>query len=253
MFIRHLARASAVTLVLVVLTGCVTVPDSRPFNAERHQHVETIRLLPVPEEEPTVHIVNNPGYSFGLVGLLIAEGTMSSRRSWFQEQVDQADLDHEAYFVTHLGEALNERGYSLVVPEPIVEPESDKASRNSWGIRKQYDGVTLEEGHAILDMAILFSGFAAPGAGQGSAYRPTVVVSARLLDETADQELFFDFVVYNDVFPVYSDGVVIFPNPEHAYDDFDALKAADSVTVDGYKLALREVARGLAAQFPPRT
>lgn len=253
MFMRYLARAGAVAAVSLVLTGCVTVPDSRPFNADRYQDIETIRLLPVPDNEPTVHIVNNPGYSFGLVGALIAEGTMSSRRSWFRDQVAEADLDHQALFVTAFEEAMRERGYRVVVPEPIVETESDKPPRNSWGTRKQYDSLTLDRSQAMLDMAMLFSGYAAPGAGSGSAYRPTVVVSARLLDEAGEEELFFDFVVYNDVFPVYSDGIVVFPDPDHAYDDFEALKAADSVTVDGYELALRAVARELAAQFPPRT
>ncbi len=253
MGLHTVVRACAAFVLIGLFTGCATAPDSRPFNAELHQDVTNVEILPMRESEPTVHIVNNPGHSFGLVGLLIAEGHMAPRRNWFREQVSEAEFDHMEFFVDALGDFMEERGYNLMVPESIVEPSSNRPARSMWGPRKSYKHAPMDDSHALLDINILFAGYASSGSGDGSPYRPTVVVSAKMVDPLGEEELFFDRLIYNNVFPGHSKSIVIFDSTEHAYANFEELQEADSATLEGFKFALESVARELAEQFAPRS
>lgn len=253
MGLHTFVRACAAFALICLFTGCATAPDSLPFNAELHQEVTNVEVLPLKESEPTVHIVNNPGHSFGLIGLLIAEGHMAPRRNWFREQVSAAEFDHMEFFVDALSGFMEERGYTLMVPESIVEPSSNRPARSMWGPRKSYNQASMDESDAQLDINILFAGYASSGSGDGSPYRPTVVVSAKMVDPLGQQELFFDRLIYNNVFPGHDKSIVIFDSTEHAYANFDELQEAGPVTLEGFKFALESVARELAEQFAPRS
>ncbi|MBB5016025.1 hypothetical protein [Rehaibacterium terrae] len=245
--ILHRAALAAFLLVSVAsLTGCVTMPESRAFNAAANPEIKRIAVLPMRESEIDLLIVNNPGYSFGLVGAAIAEANRVPKRNWLREQVTARNFDHIEVFQQAFTEAMARRGFELVWPGQVVE-NGAKAKRSATGLRKAY--TPIDDADAQLDLNFGFVGYAAAGSSDGAPYRPTAIVFAQLVTKDGKQVLFSDHVVYNNVFPGNSAGIVLNPDPTHRYPDFDDMKAAGPMTVDGLRLAFETVAETLAKQF----
>ena len=112
------ARVGTLLLLCLAffLSGCVSTPKSRPFNAAAHAELQQIEVLPMRQSELNVFIVNNPGYSFGLIGALVAESHLSSRRSWLKEQLEATQFDHVETFRAAFTEAMVAEGYALHWP-----------------------------------------------------------------------------------------------------------------------------------------
>lgn len=239
-------------LSLLFLVGCASNPRSRPFNATANADLTRIEVLPMRKSELDVMIVNNPGHSFGLIGVLIAESHLAPRRSWLKSQVEGAGFDHIESFRGALTEALAVQGYTLEWPNGVVEPDKSKVARTAHGTRKAYPSPRLAETQALLDINFGFVGFASAGSRDSAPYRPTVVVSARLMDAGGRNELFHDVVVHNDVFPGAAGFIQVQPDPAHAYADFDALKEAGPDAIEALDLAFRNVAQRVADQLRRR-
>lgn len=239
-----------VTIVLLLslafLGGCVSTPKSRPFNAAAHADLKQVEVLPMRQTELNVFIANNPGYSFGLIGALVAESHLSTRRSWLSEQVNAKQFDHVETFRAAFTEAMEREGYALSWPNGSVEAPKPKIARNMWGIRKNYPAPSQPTAQALLDVNFGFVGLASAGSSDGAPYRPTVILTARLMDARGKTELFQEVITHNNVFPNTGNTVQISPDPAHAYPDFDALKAAGTAPVDGLEQAFRRVAERLA-------
>jgi hypothetical protein len=240
-------RVTALLLLsLTLLGGCVSTPKSRPFNATAHAELQHVEVLPMRPTELDILIVNNPGHSFGLIGALIAESHLAPRRSWLKEQVEAKQFDHVETFRNAFAEAMAREGYTLSWPNGSVEADKPKVARNLWGIRKNYPAPSEPAAQALLDVNFGFVGLASAGSTDGAPYRPTVVLTARLMDASGTTELFQEVITHNNVFPNADNTVQISPDPAHAYPDFDALKAAGTVPVDGLEQAFRRVAERLA-------
>jgi hypothetical protein len=193
-----------------------------------------------------VFIVNNPGHSFGLIGALVAESHMAPRRAWLKEQVEATQFNHVETFRAAFTEAMVREGYVLNWPNEVVEASKPKIARNMWGIRKSYPAPSEPGTQALLDVNFGFVGLASAGSGDGAPYRPTVVLTARLMDASGKTELFQEVITHNNVFPNTGGFVQLSPDPAHAYPDFDALKAAGTAPVEGLEQAFRRVAERLA-------
>jgi len=239
-------------LSLALVTGCASTPKSRPFNAAANAELKHIESLPMRKSELDVLIVNNPGYSFGLIGVLVAESHLAPRRAWLKGQVEATGFDHVETFRVALTEAMARHGYSLSWPQGAVESPRPKVARSMWGVRKSYPDPSDAQAQALLDVNFGFVGFASAGSGDGSPYRPTVVLTARLMDANGKSELFQEVIAHNAVFPGLKDQIVINPDPEHAYPDFDALKQAGPDAIDGLRAAFELVAARLAEQLRRR-
>ncbi|MCG6118673.1 MAG: hypothetical protein MEQ07_10860 [Aquimonas sp.] len=233
-------------LSLIMLSGCVSMPTSRPFNAAAHADLQQIEVLPMRETALDVLIVNNPGHSFGLIGVLIAESHLQTRRTWLKEQVAAKQFDHVETFRSAFAEAMEREGYTVSWPNGSVEAAKPKISRKMWGTRKSYPAPTEPAAQALLDVNFGFVGLASAGSGDGAPYRPTVILTARLMDASGKTELFQEVITHNNVFPNTGSTVQISPDPAHAYPDFDALKAAGTAPVEGLEQAFRRVAERLA-------
>ena len=239
-FFRALGGAG---LCALVLSGCVTMPEQQAYNREVHP-IKTVAVLETTPVKTSVFMLNHPGVSFGLIGGLVAAADQSSKESKFHATLEQAGFEPLPYFRERLSLHMAERGYVLVWPESQVEKK--KSNRGSFGLRKAYG--TNSTGDAQLDINFGFVGYAAAGAGDGSPYRPTVTMAARLISPDGKQNYYTDYYAYNNVFNL-TKAVVIDGGAEHVYPGFDELHASGVESVEGLKEAIDAVAAKIAQQI----
>lgn len=101
---------------------------------------------------------------------------------------------------------------------------------------------------AQLDIGINFVGYAAAGSGKGQPYRPTMLVSVRLLDASGKQVLYQDQILHHNVLN-NTTAVVIEPDTRYSYPNFKDMKRADAAAIEGLRDAVNKVAIALAQQL----
>jgi hypothetical protein len=246
--VRRGVAALSLFLAASLLSGCVTTPDQQAFNREAAPSLETIQVLPMRESEIDLFILNNPGYQFGLVGVAIAEANRIPKRNAMREAAQAQDFDHVAVFRERLTRAFAERGYTLRWPDPVMEGDGGpKARRTAYGLHKAYAPAAAGV-DAQLDVSFGYVGFAAAGTGKGAPYRPTAVISARLVDPAGREVWFSDFIVYNNVFNQQK-AITLDPSDRYVYPDYDDLEAAWPEAIQGLREAVETVADELARQL----
>jgi hypothetical protein len=105
-------------LFALTLTACVSMPKQQAYNRASNAHIKTIEVLPMRHSEIDLFILNNPGYSFGLVGTAIAEANRIPKRNALREQARAHALDHVAALREQLDRAFATHGYELRWPDP---------------------------------------------------------------------------------------------------------------------------------------
>lgn len=244
-FFGRLVRIALLTATLW-LSACASLPEQQAFNREAVP-VERIVVLTMREFEVDLFILNNPGYSFGLIGAAVAESNRVPKRNKLRGFVAEVGFDPTETFRSTLVRELEARGYQVRWQEPIMESgKSPKQSRETYGGRKKH--VAVSDADAQLDVNLGFYGYAAAGSSDAAPYRPTGVVSARLIDAQGKQRLFSDLIVYNNVFN-FKKAVSINPDERFVYPDFDDLEAAGTTSVEGLKVAIEVLATELAARL----
>ena len=238
-----LRGASLAALMLVALTGCVSMPKQQAYNREAHAAIKTIAVLETHNTRPTVFMLNHPGMSFGLIGGLIAAGDQASKEKKLNATFAAEGFQPLDYFRERLTTHMSERGYTLVWPATQVE--SAKVSRGTFGLRKAY---LPKQADAQMDINFGFLGYAAAGATDNSPFRPTATMAVRLVSPDGKQNYFTDYFAYNNVFNL-ADAVAINAEATHSYPDFDDLAAAGPRSVDGMKLAIDAIAGEIARQL----
>ncbi len=226
----------------------MTAPKHLSYNKDANSSVKRVAVLSMRHSDIDLLIVNNPGYSFGLIGLAVAEANRAPKRHWLQDEVAKDHFDYVAEFKTELTQAMAARGYELRWADPAQMADGAKdIARENFGLRKTYSPVA--DADAILDVDFGFVGYAAAGSSDNAPYRPTVVVSARLLGADGKHVLFEDFIVYNSVFPILKEPITIEPDGHYVYPEFNALQSAGPQAVQGLQIAFRSTADELAKQF----
>jgi hypothetical protein len=237
-------------LLLIILTlmlgACASAPKPQAFNRAAHPDIRDIAVVPMPAIEVDVTMMNHPGMNFGLVGGLIALGDLAAKRSDVQEITEAAGFDPMQLFRDELDATLRERGYTTTwaVNWREERPGTKAAARAALG-RSVAANPTSQ---AHLQVAINFVGYAAAGAGDAQPYRPTVMISAELLDAGGDVVLFRDQILYHNVIGSQT-AIVLEPSPDYVYPDFGALQKDGPRIVDGLREAVRDSARKLGAQL----
>ncbi len=183
-----------------------------------------------------------------MIGIAIAEANRSPKSKWLKSQVATAGLDPVEVFKSAFDVAMRENGYALVWSEPVMEGDNASTRRDIAGLRKAYIASSHD---AQLDVNFGFIGYAAAGSGDGAPYRPTAVLSVRLLSADGRDVLFEDQIIYNSVFPGRPKAITLNPDPRYRYPDFDDLKAAGPTAVEGLPPAFTAVALELARQLKP--
>jgi hypothetical protein len=238
----------AVVCLFLSLAGCVTAPKHLGYNKESNAPVKHVVVLSMRHSEINLMIVNNPGFSFGLIGLAVAEANMAPKRHWLQDEVVKDHFDYIGEFKDELTKAMADRGYELLWSDPVQIADGAKdVPRENYGLRKTYQPVTNAD--AILDINFGFVGYAAAGSSDKAPYRPTVVISARLVGADGKKVLFEDFIVYNSVFPFLKDPITVEPDEHYVYPEFNALQASGPEAVKGLQSAFHATADELAKQF----
>ncbi len=245
---KQFARWVAVIVLCMLTAACASGPKRQAFNAQASGAPRTVQVLPMRYSQIDLLIVNNPGYSFGLIGVAIAEGNRKPKAKWLRSQVRERDFDHLQVFRDALDQALGERGYAVRFSDPMAEAKDATTKRTPWGFRKRYEPASAPV-DALLDVNFGFIGYAAAGSGDGSPYRPTVLLTARLLSADGKRVLFEDQIMYNPVFSGIDEAITLNADERYRYPDFDDLEAAGPVVVDGLDLAFRAVAAELARQL----
>ena len=237
-------RVAAALLAAAFLSGCVSMPEQRAFNRASHAGIKTVAVLETHETRTSVFMLNHPGASFGLIGGLIAAGDQASKEKKFREILARAGFEPLPYFKERLALHMSEKGYELMWPASQVE--TSKNDRSSLGLRKAYAG---QDGvDAQLDVNFGFVGYAAAGAGDASPYRPTVTIGARLVSADGQDNLYTDYIAYNNVFNL-AKAVAINADAQYSYPGFDELNDAGPTAVEGLKAAIDSVAAELARQL----
>lgn len=237
-------RALCAGALLLVLSGCASLPPQQSFNKQASQNIKTITVLQMRETEPGVFIMNNPGASFGLIGALISEADLAAKRKKLREALSAAGVDYVAIFKNEFTLAMGRRGYTLVWPDPLVE--TSKAARSNNSIRKSYGAVTAAD--AQLDVNFGFVGYAAAGATKNAPYRPTGTVIAQLVTADGKSKLFTDTIVYHNVFNVQG-AITMAPDEAYSYPNFSDVEKAGPDAAKGIKVAAEALADKLADQL----
>lgn len=246
--IRTGARLARVLLlgVTLLLGACVSVPKPQAFNRSAHPDIRDIAVVSMPEVAVDVNILNHPGMNFGLIGGMIALGDLAAKRSDVQEITDAAGFDPMQLFRDELDAALRERGYA---PVWAVNWREDRPATKAAGRAALSRSLAANPAsHAHLQVTMDFVGYAAAGAGDAQPYRPTVAISAELLDAGGEVVLFRDQILYHNVIGSKT-AIVLEPSPDYVYPDFGALKKDGPRIVEGLRSAVRDSARKLGAQL----
>lgn len=236
----------AAALSVLLLSACASTPQRQAFNRGAEQ-VESVRVLQMRESEIDLMILNNPGYSFGLIGVAIAESNRVPKRNALRTWAQTDGFDHVQAFRVALDAALAERGYAVLWPDPPMEGNgARRAKRDMHGNRKAYG--TTAEADAQLDVNFGLVGYVAAGSGDNAPYRPTAVLSARLVSADGERVLFSDSIVYNNAFG-QQHAITLDPDDRFVYPDFDDLEAEGVGSIEGLRIAIDAVAAELARQL----
>jgi len=244
----RLSLTLAAALLLLALAGCVTAPKHLAFNREAAVGTKRVVVLTMRHADINLFIVNNPALNFGLIGLAIEEANRQPKVRWLKDEVAKSGFDYLVEFRSALTEAMAAKGYELRWSDPVQQPENAKdVARENFGLRKSYVGVADVD--AQLDLNFGFIGYAAAGSSSDAPYRPTVVVSARMVSADGKRVLFEDLIEYNAVFPNQSSPITIEPDDHYRYPEFNALQAAGPEAINGLRVAFGRTATELAKQF----
>jgi hypothetical protein len=231
-------------LIALALGACSTFKP-QAYNRQANESVKRIQVLPMPEANVRLFVFNAVGYNFGLIGMLITEANRDGKEDWLQAQVKSADFNQFSSLKNELDAAMTQRGYQLSWPEPLTRTNK-QAPRDKLGLLKRYGAV--QSADAQLDIGVNFVGYAAAGSGKGQPYRPTVLITMRLLDASGKKVLYQDQFLHHNVFDNKT-AVVLEPNVSYSYPNFSDMKSADAVAVDGLKEAVERTAKAMAEQL----
>lgn len=239
-FLKH----AALVCVALLLNACVSVPQ-KAFN-KGATDIRTIEVLPMAHTEAQVSYPH-PGLNFGLIGGAIAIAELNAKGNKLGAQLTAADFDHYQAFKAAFDAAMTERGYTLNWSDPVSAGPKEKAKRGNWRLRKSMPAT--DRADAVLDVNLVFYGYAASGAGKDSPYRPTISMSAQMFDATGKKKLFSDIVTYHNFSPALDKAISVEPDPAYAYPKFDDVEAAGAKVAEGLDAAIRASARAMAEQL----
>lgn len=226
-------------LVLGSLLGACAAPKYRPYDPAARTKIQTIGLLtPAVSDTVAVRMEVHPGQSFGVVGMLIAEGDMEGKTGQFTRAVKGKGFVCSKTFLAQLGAGLRDGGYD-VKPVEVTRPYHE------YEFLEQYpkaDGSV----DAYLDLYTDMVGYIA--AGGGTPYRPTVYLHVRLVRATDHKVLYQDRITYNP----FGDGdgaITLTAAKGYEYWDFDDLVADPARALEGLQIAMRATGDELARQL----
>ncbi|MGQ0621040.1 MAG: hypothetical protein ACT4QA_14160 [Panacagrimonas sp.] len=231
-------------LLLVVLMcasalAACAAPRHRPYDPAVRTQIRSIGVLtPAVTDKVSVRLMVHPGESFGVVGMLVAEGEMSGKTNEFTRVLGERGFRTKPEFRADLLTSLGAAGYALSAID-VFRPIGQ------YGFLERYpaDDGSVD---AYLDLNSPLIGYTA--AGYDTPYRPTVQLGVRLVRAKDHKVLYQDTISYN----AFGDGdgaITLMATREFEFNAFEDLIAGPVRAVDGLREAMRSIGQELARQL----
>lgn len=227
------AYASFLLICAVLMTGCTTF-ETTPFDAATHANLDSVVVVePATPEALDVTVLAPVGANFGLIGAIATEAGLNAKRKTLAAATTSQNYSYLDQFNTLLDEKLSGAGYN------VNRTDYDRDT-SKLAFLKDYSAIDADG--AILDIYVNFIGYAA--AGSGTEYRPTLMLSARLVDQPGNV-LFADQVFYNPL-GATGDAITLDPDPQYTFAEFDQIGQEPDRAVAGINAAIDSVLTELA-------
>lgn len=226
-------------LMLGTLLGGCAAPKHRPYDPAARTKIHRIGLLtPAVSDEVAVRMKVHPGRSFGVVGMLLAEGDMDDKTGTFTRATQERGFICSQSFRRQLDAGLRMAGYevrAMNVPRPQGQSEF-------------LDQYPVDDGSvdAYLDVYTDLVGYTATSGG--TPYRPTVYLNVRLVRAVDHRVLYQDRISYN----AFGDGggaITLTADQDYEFRDFDQLVAEPARAVEGLQMAMQATGDELVRQL----
>lgn len=228
-----------VVLLLASTLGACAAPGHRPYDPAVRTQIRTIGVLtPAVTDMVAVRLSVHPGDSFGVVGMLVAEGEMSGKTNEFTRFLSAHGFRCKSEFRADLLTSLGAAGYELR-PIDVFRP----IGQYNFLERYPMDDGSVD---AYLDLNSPLIGYTA--AGYDTPYRPTVQLGVRLVRAKDHKVLYQDTITYN----AFGDGdgaITLMATREFEFNAFADLIAGPVRAVDGLREAMRSIGQELARQL----
>jgi len=237
-----LVAAGAVSLALL-LVGCISYPR-QAFKTPSQTPITKVALVSVLQPEE-IRVINRDGVgsTFGLIGGAVESAVEASRT----EELKEKARDPRSLLAEHLSRAvaseLEKEGYAV--------SSADQQPKVVDAAAFTYDYSTIATpADAVLH--VWFFDVLEGGAVSyvwdaiSEAYRPNVVVCARLVNERDNSELYFQAFVYGRNYQV--ENIEYVPYSErYAFRDYDTLVSQSAAASEGLVQAVNEIGARIGA------
>lgn len=228
-----------IVAVVVSLNAACATQAPQPYDPSVRGHVKRIGVLtPGLSNQLEVRLRVHPGDSFGVIGMVFGQGEMERKSERFTAAVNEDGFRYEHYFRDRLLSSLREAGYE-VVPIPIGRRYDELAFLERYPVNEA-------RVDAYLDIYAERIGYLATAAS--TPYRPSLAISARLLEPSGGRILFQDRIAYNALGDE-GEAITLEGAGEFQFGEFEELIGGCARAIEGLKLALAETGEELARQL----
>lgn len=225
----------AIAMVIAV-AGCATIPRES-YNKIANGDVHRVCVLAPPAtREYAIQNIGHVGYSFGLVGALIAAGDIRSKTNDFTEAAQSAGFDLAREYQAAVMTAMQKAGYETKL---LAMERSKLAYLDSYN--------DLDDKCDIYLDSTVFGGYLSASAT--TDYIPVVRVAMRAVKRTTKEVVYQELVSYGYEFRG-AQAISIAADPKYRFRDHAALMANVPLAVDGIRngvpLVVAQISRDLS-------
>ncbi|MGU7811382.1 hypothetical protein [Burkholderia sp. AW49-1] len=225
------ATLSACGLLVTLLSGCVTLPNT-DMKPEARQKLHSIAILEV-NEPKRVAVVNLGGAAggFGLIGALAQTAVNASHSSTYTDHVAAGKIVFAPDIVDGVTGRLTSNGYQ------VVKLDGQKVKLADDGKSDDYSAIQTDA-DAIMNVWFTSFGYISPPTEPD--YIPWVVVRARILDAKTKQDIYYKTFACG--YDIKSNSVHIDSDFAYTYGSFSDLEKNFDKSVEGIKSCEKSVA-----------
>jgi hypothetical protein len=215
MVIRRVSFLLGFLATVLVIAGCATAPEKRPFDKSLRRDLRTIALLNI--DELTKYIASslaNSGRGLGLVGGLASEMDMKDKSKQFTELVHKYIQPLGSHLKKSLADRLRLLGYEV--------KQVDVVRKEANALISDYSKIKVDA-DAILDVVIFQTGYASEES-YSVKYEPVLTVMARMVSAKSKEVLYSEFITYGHKLRRHKDEWVHIPARRNlVYTNFESL------------------------------
>jgi hypothetical protein len=216
--------------VVLVLTGCATVPSTE-YDPQLNAHVTALEVKEVPSiKKPDYYVVHRVGDMFGVVGSLTSSIIVAADGDTFADSVMPYGVDFGSEFNESLSQKLTSAGYQVM---PLYNPNGE----SQMGYLKSYPTSA-----PVLDIKMSVVGYSSPA---GRVYDPSISVSAKLVEGSAENVLYEKTFIYAPDNSLKG-ATLIKSDPTHKFDGFRTMVDNPEIAIEGIRAGLDAIAVAIA-------